>query len=190
LSVYFVAARGLARLFHRIRGILTLFALIRILREHLAIDRGNAEHVSNGVTGDRIGHTNDIEVNVWSIELGELARVDFRIPSREIFSDHDVSSLATQETSRRAYLFPCLTNLSRLCPTPLLSLSRITPLRCPDLRDERNSRPNRRSRADCANELAHRFLPENLSDQAAMKRGEVIDYGHRGKTNKFFVSRE
>jgi hypothetical protein len=93
LSVSFVAARGLARLFHRIRGILTLFALIRILREHLAIDRGNAEHVSNSVTGDRIGHTNDIEVNVWSIELGELARVDFRIPSREIFSDHDVSSL-------------------------------------------------------------------------------------------------
>jgi hypothetical protein len=80
-------------LFHRIRGILTLFALIGILREHLAIDRGNAEHVPNGVTEDRIGHTNDIEVNVWSIELGELARVDIRIPSRETFSDHDVSSL-------------------------------------------------------------------------------------------------
>jgi hypothetical protein len=63
------------------------------LREHLASNRASAEHVPNGVTEDRIGHTNDIEVNVWSIKLGELARVDFRIPSREIFSDHDVSSL-------------------------------------------------------------------------------------------------
>jgi hypothetical protein len=74
-----------------------LFAFIRILREYLAIDHGNAEHVPNDVTEDRIRHTNHIEANVWFIELGEFARVDFRIPSREIFSDHDVSSLCYRE---------------------------------------------------------------------------------------------
>jgi hypothetical protein len=66
---------------------------LRVLREYLAINRASAEHVPNGITEDRIGHTNDIEVTVWSIELGKLARVDFGIPSRKIFSDHDASSL-------------------------------------------------------------------------------------------------
>jgi hypothetical protein len=50
-----------------------LFAFLRILREHLAINRASAEHVPNGVTEDRISHTNDIEVNVGSIDLGKLA---------------------------------------------------------------------------------------------------------------------
>jgi hypothetical protein len=65
---------------------------LRVLREHLAINRASTEDVPNGVAEDRIGHTNDIEVNVWSIELGELARIDFPVPSRAIFSDHDVAS--------------------------------------------------------------------------------------------------
>jgi hypothetical protein len=43
---------------------------LRVLREHLAINRASAEHAPNGVTKDRIGHTNNIEANVWSIELG------------------------------------------------------------------------------------------------------------------------
>jgi hypothetical protein len=38
-----------------------LYALLRILREHLAINRASAEHVPNGVTDDRIGHANDSE---------------------------------------------------------------------------------------------------------------------------------
>ena len=89
---------------HHSRGFVPLFAFLRILREHLAINRASAEHIPDGVIEDRIGHTNDIEVNLWSIELGKLARVDFRIPSREIFSDHDVSSLCYRR-DLRARLF-------------------------------------------------------------------------------------
>jgi hypothetical protein len=70
-----------------------LFALLRVLREHLAIDRTSAKHVPNGTTEDWIGHANDIEANVWSIELGKLARVDFRSTSCNVFSDHGASSL-------------------------------------------------------------------------------------------------
>jgi hypothetical protein len=83
LSVSIVAACGKDRLFHHSLGFVPLFALFRVLREHLAINRASAEHVPNGVTEDRILDTNDVEMNVWSIELGKLARVDFRIPSRD-----------------------------------------------------------------------------------------------------------
>jgi hypothetical protein len=69
-----------------------LFALFRILREKLTINHAGTKHVPNGVTEDRIGLTNDIEVNVWPIKLGKLARVDFCIPSCETFGDQDASS--------------------------------------------------------------------------------------------------
>src|SRR4029077_5271635 len=68
--------------------------------------RASAEHVPNGVIEDRIGHTNYIEVNVWSIDLGKLACVDFSIPSREIFSDHEVSSLCYKGDFSGGLIFP------------------------------------------------------------------------------------
>jgi hypothetical protein len=75
---------------------------LRILHEHLAINRASAEHLPNGVTEDRIGHANDSQKNVWSIELGKLARVDFHIPSREVTFSH----FAAEETCCRADLAP------------------------------------------------------------------------------------
>ena len=45
--------------------------------------------------------------------LGEFARVDFRIPSREIFSDHDVSSLCYRGDLPARLFIPGALRISR-----------------------------------------------------------------------------
>jgi hypothetical protein len=103
-----------------------LLALLRVLREHLAINPASTKHVPNGVTEDRIGHTNDIEVNVWSVALGKLARVEFRIPAREIFSDHDVSSLCCRGWSMATMISPICSLLSiNRCASTIFSNGKV-----------------------------------------------------------------